>query len=143
MRTYHVFVIKNSLMDYYGERPYSLYKILEQIYNLKTNDIVLGYKLLNQVTNSLDTKRIDKYIYKNNFDENTYKRIYDGHIISNKYTDEETFLHVYNSHIRIKTNNNYSVFFESIKNYNNNMFVCDFENQDYFWLNKIKVESIV
>ena len=31
----------------------------------------------------------------------------------------------------------YSIFFNDINNYNNNLFVCDFENMDYFWLSKL------
>ena len=27
--------------------------------------------------------------------------------------------------------------FNDINNYNNNLFVCDFENMDYFWLSKL------
>ena len=35
MRTYYAFLIKDSLVDFYSKRPYSLYRILEQIYKLK------------------------------------------------------------------------------------------------------------
>ena len=38
---------------------------------------------------------------------------------------------------KIETENNYSIFFNDINNYNNNLFVCDFENMDYFWLSKL------
>ena len=57
MRTYYAFIIKDSLMHFYLKRPYSLYKILEQIYRLKNNDIVLGYRLLEQVTDHFETKK--------------------------------------------------------------------------------------
>ena len=64
-------------------------------------------------------------------------------MIKNLYSEEITFLKVFNSHVRIKTNNNYSKFFNSIQEYNQNIFVCDFENQDFFWINKINFETIV
>ena len=44
---------------------------------------------------------------------------------------------------RIKTNNNCSIFLNSIKEYDENIFVCDFENQDFFWINKFNFETIV
>ena len=63
MRTYYAFIIKDSLMHFYMKRPYSLYKILEEVYNLKNNDIILGYRLLEQVTTPFGIKRqINLYI---------------------------------------------------------------------------------
>lgn len=143
MRTYYAFIIKDSLMHFYSKKPYSLYKILEQIYRLKNNDIVLGYRLLEQVTESFGTRKTDKFIYKKHYDELEYSRLDDGHMIKNLYSEEITFLKVFHSHVRIKTNNNYSEFFNSIQEYNENIFVCDFENQDFFWINKINFETIV
>lgn len=143
MRTYYAFIIKDSLMHFYSKKPYSLYKILEQIYRLKNNDIVLGYRLLEQVTEPFGTRKTDKFIYKKHYDELEYSRLDDGHMIKNLYSEEITFLKVFHSHIRIKTNNNFSVFFNSMQEYNENIFVCDFENQDFFWMNKINFETIV
>ena len=45
MRTYYAFIIKDSLMHFYSKKPYSLYKILEQIYRLKNNDIYKSYEI--------------------------------------------------------------------------------------------------
>lgn len=143
MRTYYAFIIKDSLMHFYSKKPYSLYKILEQIYRLKNNDIVLGYRLLEQVTKPFGARKTDKFIYKKHYDELEYSRLDDGHMIKNLYSEEITFLKVFNSHVRIKTNNNFSSFFNSIQEYNENIFVCDFENQDFFWINKINFETIV
>ena len=143
MRTYYAFIIKDSLMHFYSKKPYSLYKILEQIYRLKNNDIVLGYRLLEQVTEPFGTRRTDKFIYKKHLNELEYSRLDDGHMIKNLYSEEITFLKVFHSHVRIKTNNNYSSFFNSIQEYDENIFICDFENQDFFWLNKINFETLV
>lgn len=143
MRTYYAFIIKDSLLEFYSKKPYSLYKILEQIYRLKNNDIVLGYRLLEQVTKPFGTRKTDKYIYKRHSLELEYSKLDDGHMIKNLYSNEITFLKVFNSHVRIKTNNNYSSFFNSIQEYNKNIFICDFENQDFFWMNKISFETLV
>lgn len=143
MRTYYAFIIKDSLMHFYRKKPYSLYKILEQIYRLKNNDVVLGYRLLNQVTKSFATRDADNFIYKRHYNELEYLKLEHSHMIKNLYSEEITFLKVFKSHIRVTTNNNYSAFFSSIKEYNKNIFICDFENQDFFFLNKINFESIV
>lgn len=142
MRTYYAFIIKDSLMHFYSKKPYSLYKILEQIYRLKNNDIVLGYRLLEQVSNPF-TRKMDKFIYKKHMNELEYSKLDDGHMIKNLYSEEITFLKVFHSHIRIKTNNNYSAFFNSIKEYDDNIFICDFENQDFFFISKINFETLV
>ena len=143
MRTYYAFIIKDSLMHFYSKKPYSLYKILEQIYRLKNNDIVLGYRLLEQVTEPFGMRKTDKFIYKKHLNELEYSRLDDGHMIKNLYSEEITFLKVFHSHVRIKTNNNYSSFFNSIQEYDENIFICDFENQDFFWVNKINFETLV
>lgn len=143
MRTYYAFIIKDSLMHFYSKRPYSLYKILEQIYRLKNSDIKLGYRLLEQVTKPFGVNKIDKFIYKKHFDDLEYSRIEDGHMIKNLYSEEISFLKVFYSHVRIKTNNDFSSFFSSIQNFDDNIFVCDFENEDFFWINKFNFETVV
>ena len=42
-----------------------------------------------------------------------------------------------NSNLKIKTNAAYCKFFNIINEYSDNIFVCDFVNKDYFWLDKI------
>lgn len=143
MRTYYAFIIKDSLIQFYKKRPYSLYKILEQIYNLKNNDIVLGYRILEEVTTPFGCKKTDSFLYNKHYDELSYSKNEYGHIIQNLYSDEITLLKVFNSHVKIKSNLNYSSFFNSINQYNKNIFICDFENRDYFWVGKIKLETIV
>ena len=122
MRTYYAFLIKDSLVDFYSKRPYSLYRILEQIYKLKNNDIVLGYRLLEQVTNHFGCDA-DKFLYKRHYNELEYSKIDNRHIIKNLYSEEVTFLKVFHTHIKMKTNNNYSSFFETMKEYNKNIFI--------------------
>ena len=39
--------------------------------------------------------------------------------------------------LMIKSSVNYPKFFDNIGNYSDNIFICDFINNDYFWLNKV------
>jgi hypothetical protein len=75
--------------------------------------------------------------------ELSYSRNVNVHTIKNLYFDEISKLTVYNSHIKIKTNINYPTFIDSLRNFEKNIFVCDFINKDYFWLDKIKKETLV
>ena len=55
---------------------------------------------------------------------------------------EKTKLTVYNTYIKIRTNQNLTSFFK-VLNKEKNIFVCDFNNKDYFWLSKVSSKSLV
>ena len=70
----------------------------------------------------ISNNKLDSYYYQKN----------NVHIISSG--DEYTKLMVSSYCLKLKTNLNYPTFFSNIKNYSDNIFICDFENKDYFWL---------
>ena len=57
------------------------------------------------------------------------------HEIHNRYKPEESILKVYRSHIILKSD---AINPTMLINYlmSDNLFVCDFKNKDYFWLNE-------
>ena len=55
---------------------------------------------------------------------------------------ENTKLTVYNTYIKIKTNKNITDFFRVLEN-EENIFICDFNNKDYFWLSKVNAKNLV
>ena len=57
------------------------------------------------------------------------------HLISNYH--EYSKLMVSNYCLKLKSSINYPTFFDSLQKFNNKLFVCDFENQDYFWLENV------
>ena len=77
---------------------------------------------------------LNEYIYYEYKLKYGYKRRDNIHILN---TDEKTTLRINNYNIKIETDSNYSTFFDDIKSYNTNLFVCDFDNKDYFWLSKL------
>ena len=77
---------------------------------------------------------LNEYIYYEFKLKYGYKRNGNKH---NLNTSENSTLQINNYNIKLITENNYSVFFKYLNNYNNNLFVCDFENMDYFWLCKL------
>ena len=84
---------------------------------------------------NINSKLYTKYYY-----DNGYSRSFNKHIINNE--NEKTKLTVYNAFIKIKTNNNITSFFNVLNN-EENVFVCDFNNKDYFWLNKVVTKTLV
>ena len=141
MRTYSIFNINNYFTYMYKNKPYRIYKILEELYNVKKSDIVLSYKLFEQIAYSFNKNKLNeyvKYLFKNN--TSYYNRL-NSHIICNN--QEYTKLTINNSNIKIKSNINYPSFLDILINYSDNIFVCDFVNKDYFWLNKVILKSLV
>ena len=135
MRTYYIFNINKSLSYIYQKNPYKIYKMLEEIYHTCDKDLVLTYKFFEQVAYPFDKNKINsylknKYSYEKEYDYNNNMHIY----LSSKETSK---ILINNTHIKIKTNINYPIFFDGIDNYQDNLFVCDFQNKDYFWLDEI------
>ncbi len=56
------------------------------------------------------------------------------------YNNESTKMIINNSHIRIKSNKNIPSFFYDIRKLKN-IFVCDFNNHDYFLLEETLYSS--
>ena len=135
MRTYYIFNINNYFTYMYKNKPYRIYKILEEMYNVKKSDIVLSYKLFEQIAYSFNKNKLNEYVnYLFKYNTSYYNRLY-SHIICNN--QEYTKLTINNSNIKIKSNINYPSFLDILINYSDNIFVCDFINKDYFWLCKL------
>ena len=56
-------------------------------------------------------------------------------MINNYYKNEESKLTINKAYLLLETNMIKSAFFNDLKN--KNLFVCDFENKDYFWLDSL------
>lgn len=142
MRLYYIFSIKDSIYKIIKNNPEKLYHLLESIYKLKHEDIRLGYKLFEKTCNFLDKKNLNNLIKNLNYDNMSYTSFRDSHLMNDFYKDESTKLTVNNSHVLIKTNVVYPNFFNEIKTLKN-AFVCDFVNEDYFFLKSIMIKNKV
>ena len=66
-----------------------------------------------------------------------YKEIImNTHIYNNYYNDENTKLKVGNAFMVLETTSPKPEFFNTLKD-NSNLFACDFQNQDYFWVESV------
>lgn len=137
MRTFYIFNIKKELSIILKDNPYNLFKTIDHLYYSDNVDYGISFELFDNIFNKYNKEYIDKKIY-NCFKDNrfySYNIKSDLHEIINKYIPENTKLKVRKNYILIKT--------DIIKptllfNYlmNDNLFVCDFKNKDYFWLNE-------
>ena len=135
MRTFYIFKIKKELTILTKETPYNLYRTIENLYYLDSSSLGVSFKIYNDLFDTLDKDYINKRItnlFKNN---RYYSYENDRHIIYNKYRPENSILKVYKSHIILKSD---VINPTLLVNYlmSDNLFVCDFKNKDYFWLNE-------
>lgn len=142
VRIYYLFKIRPEMYKEGVSNPENIYKILENIYLMSNDDIVLGYKLFDKLCMKVDKHNLNKMIREINSSNECYVNFNNTHIINDFFNDENTKLIINNSHMKIKTDSEYPSFFESVKNIPN-LFVCDFINSDYFFLKDIKSCSCV
>ena len=142
MRIYYVFDIRSEYVDLYKETPNSLYNVLHQLYYMRKKDLEYGFNMFKQLANRIDKDEVDKNIFLKLHNKMTYVKKGDNHIINNLYKDEVSALKVKYSYILINTNKSYTDFFNTLALDNRNYFVCDFINNDYFFLSNIKILSI-
>lgn len=140
MRVFYLFDVNENFYNMYNNYPYKLYKMFEDIYLTSKYDTTLAHNTYAQLTNKYNKSFMNNYI-KNKKKLDAYYYFKDNtHTISSRYDYSKLTVESY--YIRIKCNLNYTNFFKIINTYSQNIFVCDFENNDYFWLEKvIKLED--
>lgn len=140
MRVYYLFKINDSFSKLYYNKTYYLYKMLEQISKSSQNDFIISYRLFSQMATAYNKVEINSNIYKAFEYNDKYMKTLNKHILNDGV--EKTKLTVYNTYIKIRTNQNLTSFFK-VLNKEKNIFVCDFNNKDYFWLSKVSSKSLV
>ena len=135
MRVFYIYNVNDFFCSIYDKYPYKLYKMLEEAYYTNKHNIILSSNYYDQITNKFNKLFINNYIIANNKLDSYYYNKNNIHIISSR--EEYSKLLVNSYCLKLKTNLNYQTFLKNINTYSDNIFICDFENQDYFWLNKI------
>lgn len=139
MRIFYIYNINDLFTSVYEKYPYKLYKMLEEAYYTNKYSLVVASDMYEQVIVNFNKLFMNDFLQFNNKLDVYYYRKNNIHLISSN--SEYSKLLVSGYCIKLKTNLNYPKFFETINGYGDNIFVCDFENGDYFWLNKI-VKSV-
>ncbi len=134
MKVYFIFDIKEQFISLYQNNYRVLYNILRQIYYLDKEEVNYAYTLFKQLINGIDKNMIDRDIFLKFHEDIPYSKRGNVHYINNLYRDEVSRLIVKRSYIRLETEQLNSSFFDILKKYSNNYFVCDFKNYSYFFL---------
>lgn len=126
MRKYNLFIIKKEYYTIYQKRPYTLYELLKNLSEMQAN-FNYGITLYEQLCKKFECEAIKYYFYNKFHCEK-----------SNKYKFKEGEIELYPSRIIIQSRVDLPMMIFSILNrYNKMIFVCDFDNQDYFFLNSV------
>jgi len=134
MRTYYIFKINKYFACVYKKWPYRMYKIIEELYHTKDYDMLSSYRYYKKFAVEYNKLAINEYIYNLNKDNKNYFRDNNIHIINNEKYNKLT---INTTCIMLKTDDIYSIFLNDLSVYLDNVFVCDFKNQDYFWLESL------
>lgn len=136
MRTFYLFKINKEFVTLTKRSSYSLYKMMESIYNLKYDDLDLGYNMYRQLVKPFNKDYMNKYFLRRYKENDHYTKYNNNHMINNYYTDEKSKLVINNTFLLLKTSKIKPIFFKDLKK-EEGLFVCDFINKDYFWLDSV------
>lgn len=141
MRTFYIFKINNMFQTFYNDKSNILYKMFSDIYNSKEDDIINSFRLFEQITVPFNKKIFNNYILLKHKDDLYYDKKDNKHTINS--SNELSRLTINTTHLKIKTNKNINSFIKDIIDAKESVFVVDFKNKDYFWINEITTETIV
>ena len=142
MKVYFIFDIKNEFKKLYEGNERILFSILKQIYYLDKSELIFGYNLFSQLTNGIPKSKIDQKIYIDFHQDIPYSKKGHTHYINNLYKDEISRLEVKRSYIKLETEQPSSTFFSILENYSENLFFCEFKQQDYFFITEHKTLAL-
>ena len=134
MKVYYIFNIKKEFINLYKDSPSVLYSILKNIYYLDKEEVEYGYNIFNQLTNKIEKNKVDRDLFIKFHNSIPYSKREDIHCINNLYKNEISKLKVNNSYLKLELEQNYSTFFDILKEELDNLFVCSFQKCDFFFL---------
>lgn len=133
MRKYYLFGIsKNSYYSYHNNSEI-LYKTLENLYNLKHRDFSYGISIYNQLCDIFNYDVLTNYFDKIPIHVKKRGKKY---IVQDIYEHECYIIEIRHACIIILCENNLPKILRLLNYYNPRIFICDFENGDYFWNNQ-------
>ena len=101
---------------------------------LSFNEVDYGYALLRQITNSIKKDDLDRDIFVKLHRDYPYSKRGKVHYYNQLYKDEVSRLIIKRAYIKLEVEQEMSSFFEVLKKYSDNFFVCDFSKLNYFFL---------
>lgn len=132
MRKYYLFTIQKDFHEIYKNNSYVLYKTLENLWKMKSKDFSYGLSLYESLCQVFDVPLLNRYL-KNKYYEQI-RSSKNRHIIYSKDKKSYVLIEINYSCIIVLTNINMPNILRDFNYYSRYIFVCDFINEDFFWL---------
>ncbi len=129
MRKYYLFIINNDYYKNYKKNSKVLYNTLYNLYTLDKKNFTYGISLYNSVCQIVSKNLLIHYIQRKYHHKNKT-----SNLIRLLSQTETTIVQINYSCIVIVSNINMPEVFKTFYIYHKKIFVCDFQNEDYFWL---------
>ncbi len=136
MRKFYIFNINDEFRTLTKTSPYNLFKTFENIYHLNTEEQKYGINMYEKMVKPINKIELNNFLFTNYCTNDHYTKFMNTHIYNNYYNDENTKLKVGNAFMVLETTSPKPEFFNTLKD-NSNLFACDFQNQDYFWVESV------
>lgn len=141
MKEFYIFNVKEEFYKLYKDKPSELFFIFNRIYYMKPSDKEYGYNLFTQISNFYKKDEINN-LFKNKYNDKIMYSYNDNeHVINNLFLNEISILTVKTSNIRIESNIDRPSFLEQLREIKGAFFVCNFKEQDYYFLAKKRVKN--
>ncbi len=141
MRTFYIFKINNMFQTFYNDKSNILFKMFNEIYSSNDQDLINKFRLFEQITIPINKKIFNNYIMLKHRDDIFYTKNDNVHTIEND--KEISRLTINNTFLKIKSNKNINTFIKDIVDSRECLFIIDFKNKDYFWVNEVKSKLLV
>ncbi|MBQ9833973.1 MAG: sporulation inhibitor of replication protein SirA [Bacilli bacterium] len=138
MRTFYIFKINKEMAILTKDNPYNIFKSMEDIFKMTKKELPVGLNIYEQLITPINQNKVNRKIIMSYKDNDYYQKNYNVHSIYNKYKPEETKLTVKNSYLLLESNVIKPSFLKELS-YDRDLFVCDFANKDYFWVDELKI----
>lgn len=142
MRTFYIFKVNKEYYKLTKNIPFNLYSAYLNIRMSTKDNIKYLYNEYFSFTESFNPKIVNYTLYNKMNKLDGYSIYNNIHQYANYYTDEVSKLTIYNSYMVLKSNINNSSFFKELINIPN-LFIIDFDAEDYFWLSSLKNLRVV
>ena len=131
MKRYHLFILKRETVKLSQRNSNILYLLLKNLYELNEKDLIYGISVYHQLCMPINKKLLINYMIDK---VPSLKKSPDTFKILSFF--ENTKVTINYSNILVTTDVDTPEIYKIFNIYNDSIFACDFENNNYFWLNK-------
>ena len=135
MRTYYIFNVNREMSILTKDSPYMLFKSFQSIYESDKSDLYMASNLYEQLASKFNKQLLNEKISNHYKGNQHYMYTKDHHSYHNRYKNESCDITIKNSYMICTCNSSKMELLTKITGFN--LFACDFENKDYFWLDEI------